>query len=430
MSLLNRLKKNLPLPVIKIMHDIKLHVMKTRVYRHCWIVPKAKRIRKKKTIKVLFVIHTTSMWKVDSVYKSMKKHPRFEVEILISPNMSISDDEARTKDLNHLRSFFTERNYHYLELSDKKGNTLMDHIPDIYDIIVYTMPWQGSTPKALDFIKNAGRILICCGYSCHSLTQSWEYNKWLQNAAWLDFYENEITYRQSCKAKDNRGANSLVTGLPIMDDFSRKNYHSPWKTQATPCKKIIWAPHWTITESSSVLPSYSHFLEMADFMLAFAKANMGKIQFAFKPHPTLKRELYKHPNWGKEKTDTYYQSWHTGENTQIEEGEYVDLFMTSDAMVHDSCSFCCEYMLTGKPVLFMVKNEERQVSLLNEMGRSAFYAQYLGYSISDLEQFLEKQVMLSNDPKQAERDEVVAKYLSPPHGKTAAENIIQAILGV
>ena len=114
---------------------------------------------------------------------------------------------------------------------------------------------------------------------------------------------------------------------------------------------------------------------------------------------------------------------------QLEEGEYVDLFMTSDAMVHDSSSFCCEYMLTGKPVLFMVKNEEQQVSLLNEMARSVFYAQYLGYSMSDLEQFLERHVLQSNDPKQVERAEVVVRYLTPPYSKSAAENIILSILG-
>jgi CDP-glycerol glycerophosphotransferase (TagB/SpsB family) len=271
--------------------------------------------------------------------------------------------------------------------------------------------------------------MIDCDYAFYSGIQNWAYNKWYQNAAWLDLYENESTYNLSCKEKDNRGINSVITGLPIVDEFCHAEYPSPWKTQSTPCKKIIWAPHWTITEHSSVMPPYSHFLEMADFMLQFAKANIGKMQFAFKPHPSLKKELYKHPDWGKAKTDTYYQIWNDGQNTQLELGEYVSLFMTSDALVHDSSSFCCEYMLTGKPVLFMVKNEEHQVSLLNEMARSVFYAQYLGYSMSDLEQFLEKQVMRSKDPKKEERAKVTARYLLTPHGKTAAENIIQSILG-
>lgn len=164
-------------------------------------------------------------------------------------------------------------------------------------------------------------------------------------------------------------------------------------------------------------------------MLDFAQKQVGKIQFAFKPHPWLKRELYKHANWGQERTDAYYSAWENGVNTQLEQGEYVDLFMTSDAMVHDCCSFCCEYLLTGKPVFFMTRNEKYQASQLNEMAYAAFYSQYLGKTVADLQTFLKEQVIEGLDPLKEKREMVVKKYLLPPNGKTAAENIIDVILG-
>ncbi len=429
MSLLSLLKKLLPVSLFQWQEQMRKAFFVSRAYRALIMNRKIAGVRKAPVIKVLFIAYSPAMWKADSLYIAMREHPRFEPELLLVPDATLADTEGRSRGMELLRSFFAEKGYHFVEWCDMEGNSVYNRVPREYDIIFYPQPWPGIVPKQLDFVNNLGRLLVGCEYAFHSSNQNWAYNKWYQNAVWLDLYENEVTYQLSCREKDNRGVNSVMTGLPIVDNYNKTEYPSPWKSQPSPCKKIIWAPHWTITEKSSILPSYSHFLEMADFMLSFAEANAGKIQFAFKPHPALKKELYKHPDWGKEKTERYYKAWVDGENTQVEEGESVNLFMTSDAMVHDSSSFCCEYMMTGKPVLFMVKNEELQVSLLNEMSRSAFYAQYLGYSMTDLQQFLDKIVMQSHDPKKEERAAIKARYLTPPHGNTAAENIIKAILG-
>ena len=302
---------------------------------------------------------------------------------------------------------------------------------DLYDndILIYPQPYAGLVPSPFDFLKHLHKLLICCEYAFHSGNQNWAYNKEYQNLAWIDCYENDAVKQLSCKEKRNKGVNSYTTGLPFVDEFTKDVYVSPWKYQETPCKKIIWAPHWTIAEDGVNYLNYSNFLKMADFMLAFAQNQIGKIQFAFKPHPWLKRELYKHADWGQERTDAYYSAWENGVNTQLEQGEYVDLFMTSDAMVHDSSSFCCEYLLTGKPVFFMARNEKVQVSLLNEMAYTAFYSQYIGKTVDDLQIFLKEQVVEGLDPMKKKREDTVKKYLLPPNGKTAAENIIDVILG-
>lgn len=401
-----------------------------RLYRNLVLKKKIEAVRKKEKISVLYIIHNASLWKTDSLYKAMLEHPRFDVEILVVPNVSLRDEETRLNELEQTRRFFEKKNYHFVEWCNVYGDSKYEAIPEQYDVLIYPQPWPGLVPQTLDFPNNFGRLMINCEYAFHSQNRKWAYNKLYQNAAWLDCFENEETYRFSCKIKPNKGVNSIVTGLPIEDEFSRKSYDSPWKPQAQPCKKIIWAPHWTIEEKSSKLPSYSRFLEIADYMLSFAQSQIGRIQIAFKPHPYLKRELYKHPDWGKERTESYYAAWERGENTQLEQGEYVDLFMTSDAMIHDSCSFCCEYLMTGKAVLFMVKNEQIQVSQLNEMAKKAFYSQYLGYTLDDLQVFLNERVIQGNDINKNVRLAFVEKYLIPPNGQSAAGNIINAILGI
>lgn len=427
MSLISTIKSQLPPRLIHDLRFLKKHVFTSAIsfYRRIRVA----RIRKKKKIHILFIAVSQAIWKVDSLYKSMLNHPRFEVDILASPNMTLIDLSLREADFQQLKDFFDKKGYSYKEWCDVHGQTTYKRIPDTYDIVIYPQPYATLIPKALDYPNNKHKLLINCEYAFHSGSQAWAYNKDLQNLAWIDCYENEAICQYSRQIKSNKGTNSYVTGLPFVDEFTKQEYASPWKPQKTPCKKIIWAPHWTIVQEHSILPCYSNFLTMADFMRDFAKTHERHFQFAFKPHPWLKRELYRHPAWGKERTDAYYEEWANGENTQLEQGQYVDLFMTSDAMVHDCSSFCCEYLLTGKPVLFMARNEKQQTDELNKMAYSAYRAQYIGHSNDDLQHFLQNQVLQGEDSMKEKRAEIANQYLKPPHGQSAANHIIAVILG-
>ena len=44
----------------------------------------------------------------------------------------------------------------------------------------------------------------------------------------------------------------------------------------------------------------------------------------------MKVKLYSHPDWGKIKTDKYYDFWTENSNSSLEEGEYIDLFIDTD----------------------------------------------------------------------------------------------------
>ena len=110
-------------------------------------------------------------------------------------------------------------------------------------------------------------------------------------------------------------------------------------------------------------------------MLDLAQQYKGKIQIAFKPHPILKQKLYLHPEWGQKKTDKYYQTWQNSENTQLESEDYIDLFLTSDAMINSSVSFTAEYLFTGNPGLFTLKDDIIQ-SKFSRLGDMAFEKWY------------------------------------------------------
>lgn len=389
---------------------------------------KAKELQGREVINVLFISFNLPNWKHDSLFKAMQSSSRFSPAILVVPEMQVTDLGQREHAMNTLITYCRQNGYPYFTLCNSDGDTEGRTIPDKYDLLIYSKPYLGGVPASLDYPLYKNRLLLAIHYACHSVDADWACNQPYQLWAWMDFYENESTAQGSAQYKECGGLNNVITGLPVFDAFMLPPKNNPWKSQSDGIKKIIWAPHWTIPPSASCLGQYSNFLAMAEYMRNLSEETRGIFQWAFKPHPLLKHALYAHPDWGKDRTDEYWEWWSRQSNTQLEEGEYSDLFLTSDAMIHDCCSFSCEYHFTGKPVLFICDNEEKHTQNLNDMAISGFRAQYIGKGIGDIERFLQETVLQGLDPKRDERLNFRSHYLIPPNNRTAADNIIQAIL--
>lgn len=158
-------------------------------------------------------------------------------------------------------------------------------------------------------------------------------------------------------------------------------------------------------------------------MLEMARKYRDHIQIAFKPHPLLRNKLI--DLWGKEKTDEYYSKWKGSENTCVQEGEYVDLFKTSDAMIHDSSSFIGEYLYVNKPVLRTVK-DKLDMTAHNKFGVECIKRHYLAYSEQDIEDFI-KNVINGIDPLKESRTQFLNDVLIPKNG-LPSDNIIDDII--
>ena len=65
---------------------------------------------------------------------------------------------------------------------------------------------------------------------------------------------------------------------------------------------------------------------------------------------------------------------------------------------------------------------------MNTFAKSAFELHYMGKNEQDIEQFINN-VINEVDTKRDERLTFYKEYLLPPYGKSASDNIINAILG-
>lgn len=384
-----------------------------------------KKLCRQDRIKVVFIAMNVSMWRYQSLYELMHKDERFDTYIVISPAVAYSKQQ-REKDIIDLKSFFSSKKIAYIDfcLDDECPFDIRDNIDP--DILFYPQPYDGVLVKEHSYRNFLDKLICYYPYAFWTSKGRWSYDTFFHNHAWRLFYSTQLNYQDAKGIAYNKGRNVVVTGYPNSDLFLAGKYKNVWKHQEIEKKKVIWAPHFTIQKGISSL-YLSNFLWMADSMLEIAEKYKDIIQFAFKPHPRLLTELYKNENWGKEKTDNYYHEWEMRDNTQLETGHYIDLFMTSDAMIHDSSSFSVEYLYTKNPVMFITKDIDRIRQDKNALGNFALDCHYIGSTINDIIYFLEKPVLGSHDDLVNNRNSFYHKFLIPPHNKSVAQNTMDAI---
>lgn len=394
---------------------------KLEFYLYRMSIPKkVRQMRKKPKIKVLFVISEVSIWKTESLYCEMLKHPRFEPLLGVALTTADKPSESIRK-FKVLTDYLSYKKYSYVELY---GYDIKREIRP--DIIFYQQPYDEFLDTSLSYKNNQESLICNVTYAFHSTGQKWAGAIEHFYYCWQIYYENSIAmdYYESVTPLITRNKGRF-TGLPFQDilEKGKLDFSNPWKPQEKEKKKIIWAPHHTISTAHNLL-EYSTFLEMADIMLEIAEEYKDKIQFAFKPHPFLLKKLYK--IWGKERTDVYYHKWSQLENTQLEFGEYYGLFKHSDALIHDCGSFTIEYLYMGNPVMYL-SNGKPHTDTLNDFGKAAYDTHVIGKTKEDIVQFI-KDTINGKDILKKEREEFLKKYLTIPNTGNASLNIINSIL--
>ena len=385
-----------------------------------------RRLRHKKEINVVFFASSLSMWRYQHLYEALSKHPRFNATIVIQPFVWWAEFQKETN-VQELCDYFNSKSIPFL-LGTNADGAIFDVKNELKpDILFYPQPYFGYYSYELSYSKFYYKLICYYPYAFWRSKDSWSYDLPFHRMAWKLFYSTEL-HRKDAKryALWNKDRNVEIVGYPTADDFLSGNYVDGWKPQPSKKKRVIWAPHFTIHDGGFL--TQSNFLWMADFMLEIAQKYHDELQFVFKPHPRLFTELCKHKDWGEERAKEYYRTWATMENTQLQTGEFVDLFMTSDAMIHDSGSFGVEYHYSGNPVMYVADNFEEQVADMALFGQLAMRQHYVGKCKQDIIDFIENIVIGGNDPMKEGRARFVQDYLIPPNGKTVVQNTMDILL--
>ena len=372
------------------------------------------------TIRCVYFALFDSVWKCDGLYQLMQTDSRFEPIVLVCPVVNYGRDNM-LKRMEACYQLMKSKGYNVIKAYDVDTDSYVDVNKELHpDIIVYTNPYAGLIDGRY-YIRNFEQILtiyIPYFFGLNIYFRAFD-NQYLHNIVWRLYCETDTHKGYYLKYQDMKGKNVVTTGYPGIDRLLTQDFTV--KTQEMR-KTIIWAPHHSISPVGKV--NFSCFIKYSDFMLSLAEKFQNEVQFIFKPHPLLKNKLYE--AWGGQKTDEYYHKWETMPNTSLQDGEYIGLFLTSDAMIHDSGSFLMEYLYTRKPVM-RTMNDIDPKTMYNDFALDALEVYYKAYSEQDIEKFIQN-VICGIDPKKDAREEFFREQLLPPNGELPSINIMNDIV--
>ena len=386
------------------------------------------KIRCKDKITVGFYFDSTSKWCGDELYDIFAKDKRLEPTIFIYP----TGDNLTRKEFQQDIEKFKARGLNVFVVK----NPIVD-IP-VQDILIQTSPYDDNVPRDFRLINLKFTTLLVYIPYAHTISSRdgfIRYNPFLR-VLWKACFPSTISleyYQRTCSVGMPRG---IFSGYPRMDIFFNKNadFKFDWKMTSPDLKKIIWAPHHTVSDSDTSL-KYSTFRWNYQFMYEFAKAH-PEISWVVKPHPWLFRNtVHAHIFPSLEACEEYFQKWNDLPNAQVYMGAYYqDIFATSDGMIHDSGSFIAEYQYVDKPMIYLTRDTQKFNDLGNVILKSSYTVD--GKNLDAIAAIMQRVFIEGDDYKAAERRTVFDKYLNYPKylGMSASEfiykNIVDDLKGV
>ena len=187
-------------------------------------------------------------------------------------------------------------------------------------------------------------------------------------------------------------------------------------------KRIIIAPHHTI--NNQVLP-LSNFLKYSDFILELPK-KYPEIEFIFRPHPLLFVNMVNEGFWTNMQVDAYIEQIQKNGIVYSVGGDYFDVFVNSDAMIHDCSSFVVEYLYTEKPCCFVAKTNYKKI--FSELGKSCLENYYIAFEKQQIMDFIENVIIKGNDSLKEKRTAYAKNHLAINYPNASKEVLNQITL--
>jgi len=352
--------------------------------------------KEKRKIKVAFLCEENAKWGYQSVYDELIKDENFEVLPIINLPILTYVRQELTQENN--KKFFDSFNMDSIDGFDYEKNeykSLKDFQPDI---VFYQQPWYMINSQ---HPKEVSKYALCAivSYGLTSIdVDSWgsQSIKERMGNIWKMFCESNYhnKFYQKASLLKNKDI-TTTTGYPKLDSYQEKidsRFEKLWKDKNHTHPRIIWAPHHSIENYGFQM---SNFKEHYQFFLNFAKSHK-EYRFIFKPHPVLRHKCISEKFMSEIEFDNYINEWNELENASVyNEGNYFDIFKSSDVLITDSSSFLAEYFYSTKPIIFL---DNKNRAGFNEFGKKIKKYFYIPKDLSEIESLLNKLLIQKIDP--------------------------------
>lgn len=399
---------------------VMVQVQIARIYHRRVLSRVRAKFQRGEPLRVLFLETSISKWKVQSLYERMRNDPRFEPMVGVSTrdeyDRFTGPSSAITEGMKMARQYYEKHGCKCVEVFDAERHELIDLRRFTPDIVFYQQSWYdyechharevskfAVTCYIPYFVPNYGDIKLDTRLPTHRFLSYY----FTLNEGWSDYYKkSNLPFYQSGRY--------IAVGHTMLDQLNGEKGSERRK----PC--VIYAPHWTFVHPKHKTKlHYSTFLQNGREILTYAK-NHPEFDWVFKPHPALLTHLVQYGAWSQNECEQYIDAWRSLGRVCMD-GDYMQLFNVSSAMITDCGSFLTEYGVTGKPLIHLISSQ----NTLKPANPSAeLYGTY--YQVHSLEEMYRTfSIVLErgNDYKREERIAAVRK--ANLVGVNAAENVIK-----
>ena len=371
----------------------------------------------KRKLKVVFLNSENPKWAYQELYEAFDKNPNFDVQILVTLKKNMLHSKLKSFNYKeYLKSnyeFFKKRGMNVDYAFDMSNEKFLDLNKLNADIVFYEQPWQlPDIHSVLEVSKYA--LPFYTSYGSTVSNGDDEYTQDLFKDVYTYFVDNEFM-KIFLISKGYDEERIAISGQLKLDAFLKPIDKSKiiWDETGKYKKRIIWAPHHSFHENSTL--RYGTFHWNYKFMLEYIKSN-PEYEFVFKPHPALYSEIVTKKFMSEDEMNEYFNELKSLDNLKTyDKTDYFDMFRTSDLMITDCCSFLLEYLLTEKPVIHLIRENTVGQNLFGQKITSGYYKTH---NLHELKSNLDKLLV-------EEKDELKSVRL-----KTIKENLYQPENGV
>lgn len=388
-----------------------------------------RRIRRKisdgNKVKAVFFVNNISMFPAKPLFDQMCDDDLFDPCIIVIPDKRVEDPYTN---MVRCESELSEEYPEDRIIKIRKDR--YDRWPDVLDdadIVVYPVPYNISVYK-YNVRYSLGRdylpVIVNYGYYRslydRSIMSSYNYAYF-----WKVFMESEYTMKEYEDCSVLKGKNGELVGYIKMDLLNDV------EPETRKRKRVLIALHHSIEGGFNDRLALANFIRYYDYFETLPD-RYPDIDFVYRPHPFLFESLKQARNWNDDMVRDYLDRMKSKKNViWSDNGDYFREFMNSDACIQDCGSFLVEYMYTGKPCCYMLKDESDIDSKFAPLGKECLEQCYISYSSDDIDAFIDDVVIHENDVKKQGREKlsksVMVNY--PNAARVALDSIRRALKG-
>lgn len=408
MGVKSLVKKVLPKPFIEFLirkkNYFKYHSLIQNTYKHYAEVENKIKSKKGRLNVAAYVIYDSTFCAYDLFDLMMADLNNYNPKIVIIPDVSRGENHMK-RQYNESRNFFVKKygSEYILDGWIEDTNSFEDY-SSIFDIIYLANPYDNmvNDVHSISFLSKKDVLPIYISYGCMPDFYGCKMIMPMKEISlfWKVFADNEMSYKDYCKYELVKGKNVVLSGYAKMDALEKFIERPRQK------KTVIIAPHHTINNSALPL---SNFVKYQDFYLELPKI-FPQVDFIFRPHPLLFTNMVNLGYWTDNDVNNYLKKIEFCGMKYSVGGDYFDIFVNSDAMIHDCSSFVVEYLYTGKPCCFMAKQNYKKI--FSTLGKECLKNYYLAFNEKQIIDFIKNVVIDGDDSLASERKEFTEKNLA------------------